>query len=201
MIAKMIVQHVVISSRYGMTDIFISDNRTEFVNKIAWELNKRIGCTHRITSPYHPQANGLVERLNRTTTDRLHTTIENQDDWVSALPTIVWVHRSSIHSSTNYEALRMLIGRKPKLPAECEELPDDIELIPDLDEHEVKEILHEVEQTNLQVLLKMKDDIFDDVAHNIKKAQKRQKKNYDIRHSGNKTKLENRRHGCEGNTS
>ena len=101
-----------------------------------------------------------MERLNRTTTDRLWTTIENQDDWVSALPTIAWVHRSSIHSSTNYKPLRLLIGRKPKLPAQCEELPDNIELIPDLDEGQVKEILQEVEQTNLQVLLKMKADIY-----------------------------------------
>ena len=162
----------------------------QFVNKIAWELNSKAGCTHRVTSSYHPQANGLVERLNRTTTDRFQTTIENQDDWVSALPTIAWVHRSSIHPSTNYEPLRLLTGRKPKLPAECEDLPDDIELIPDLDEDRVEEILNEVEQTNLQVLLKMKDDIFDDAEYNIKKAQKRQKKNYDIRHSGNKTKLE-----------
>ena len=171
----MIVQHVVISSRNGMTDIFISDNGTEFVNKIAWELNNRTGCTHRVTSPYHPQANGLVEKLNRTTTHRLWTTIENQDDWVSALPTIAWVHRSNIHSSTNYKTLRLLIGRKPKLPAECEELTDDIELIPDLDEHQVKDILQEVEQTNLQVLLQMKDDIFNDAAHSIKKAQKKTK--------------------------
>ena len=36
----------------------------------------------------------------------------------------------------------------------------------------------------------MKDDIINAAADNIKKAQKRQKKNYDIRHSGNKTKLE-----------
>ena len=36
----------------------------------------------------------------------------------------------------------------------------------------------------------MKEDIVDDAYHNIKKAQKRQKKNYDIRHSVNKTKLE-----------
>ena len=72
-IVKMIdlVQYVVISSRYGMTDMSFSDNGTEFVNKIAQELNSRAGCTHRVTSPYHPQANGLVERLNRTTTDRL----------------------------------------------------------------------------------------------------------------------------------
>ena len=64
--------------RYGVTDIFISDNGTEFVNKIACELNNRAGCTHCATSPYHPQANGLVERLNRTMTEHLHTTIEKQ---------------------------------------------------------------------------------------------------------------------------
>ena len=41
-----------------------------------------------------------------------------------------------------------------------------------------------------KILLKLKEDIFDDAAHNIKKAQKRQKKNYVIRHLVNKTKLE-----------
>ena len=64
MIVESIVQHAAISCRYGVTDIFISDNGTEFVNKIARELNTQAGCTHRITSPYYPQANGLVERLN-----------------------------------------------------------------------------------------------------------------------------------------
>ena len=176
--------------RYRVTDIFISDNGTEFVNKIACKLCNRAGCTHCVMSPYHPQENGLVERLNRTTTEHLHTTIEKQDDWVATLPIIAWVHRPSTHSSTNYEPLRMLIGRKPKLPGECEDLLDDIEQIPDLQEGQVKEILEELEQTNIQILLKMKEDIFDDAYHNIKKAQKRQKKNYNIRHSVNKTKLE-----------
>ena len=32
----------------------------------------------------------------------------------------------------------------------------------------------------------MRDDIFEDAEQNIKKAQKRQKRNYDLRHSGNK---------------
>ena len=109
---------------------------------------------------------------------------------MAALPTIAWVHRSSIHSSTNYEPLKVLIGRKPKLLAECDELPDDTEQTQDLQESQVKEIIEELEQTNIQILLKMKQNMFDDAYHNIKKAQERQKKNYNIRHSVNKTKLE-----------
>ena len=65
--------------RYRVTDIFISDNGTEFVNKIAYELNNRAECTHHVMSPYYPQANGLVEMLNRTTTEGLHTTIKKWD--------------------------------------------------------------------------------------------------------------------------
>ena len=53
----------------------------------------------------------------------------------------------------------MLIDRKPKLSAECEDLLNDIEQIPDLEEGQVKEILEELEQTNLQILLRMKEDI------------------------------------------
>ena len=82
-------------------------------------------------------------------------------------------------SNTTYSYL--VRYQKPKLPAECEELPDDIELIPDLEESQVKEILEELEDTNLQTLLKMRDDIFEDAGQNIKKAQKRQKRNYDLR--------------------
>ena len=38
--------HDVISYRYGVRDIFISDQGTKFVNKIARNLNARAGCTH-----------------------------------------------------------------------------------------------------------------------------------------------------------
>ena len=99
------------------------DKGTDFVNKVAKYLYEKTGVTHHITSPYHPQANGLVERLNRTT-DRLKTLIKEQHDWVECLQMVAWIHRSSMHTSTNYEPIRMLIGWKPKMPAEC----TDIEL-------------------------------------------------------------------------
>ena len=96
--------------RYRVTDIFINDNGNEFVNLIAEDLYERTGVQQHITSPYHPQANGLVERVNRTTTDRLKTMIKEQTDWVDALQTVAWVHRSMCHASTNYEPLRIILG-------------------------------------------------------------------------------------------
>ena len=53
--------------RYGITDIHISDRGKEFVNNMARELYKKCSVKHRITTPYHPHANGMIEHLNRTT--------------------------------------------------------------------------------------------------------------------------------------
>ena len=41
---------------YGITDIHITDNGTEFVNKISKELYARHNVAHRITCPYQPTA-------------------------------------------------------------------------------------------------------------------------------------------------
>ena len=56
---------------YGVTDIHITDNGMEFVNQISKELYTRCNVAHPITSPYHPAANGLMERLNRTMTEMM----------------------------------------------------------------------------------------------------------------------------------
>ena len=40
--------------RYGVCDIHVTDNGTEFVNVISKELYRRTGVTHHLTSPFHP---------------------------------------------------------------------------------------------------------------------------------------------------
>ncbi|TKR69780.1 hypothetical protein L596_021886 [Steinernema carpocapsae] len=36
------------------------------------ELVKRLNIGHRLSTPYHPQTNGLVERMNRTVKELEH---------------------------------------------------------------------------------------------------------------------------------
>ena len=59
----------------------MTDNRTEFVKKISKELYARCNVAHHITSPYHPAVNGLIERLNRTTTEMIVKGLNKQGDW------------------------------------------------------------------------------------------------------------------------
>ena len=71
---------------------------------------ERAHCKHRITSSYHPQSNGLVERQNRTTTQFLLKNMDCQDDWVKMIPTMMASHRHTVHSTTNCEPSAMLLG-------------------------------------------------------------------------------------------
>ena len=57
----------------GMTDVpveertaLLSDNRAGYLSRQFGEYLRLVGVRHIITSPYHPQTNGKIERYHRT---------------------------------------------------------------------------------------------------------------------------------------
>ena len=102
-----------------MTDIHIMNNSSEFANNLSKEMYKELRVNLRLTTPYHPQANGMIKWTNRTTSQMILKMLhENnkQQDWVDYLPTVGFALCTSIHKSTNYEPLALLLGRKLKIP-------------------------------------------------------------------------------------
>ena len=168
---------------YGVTDIHISNRGNEFCNMVFKELYKKCGVRHHIIMPYHPQANGMIERCNHTTSEmilKMISTERKQKDWVNYLPTVAFVC-SSMHHITNYEPLRLVIGHKPKLPSECTQYEEDVLKNPDFTEDEIELLSQTVTQENFHNLAEMRDLVFANAHANIKKGQKRQKINYDLR--------------------
>ena len=49
---------------HGCFEIQINDQGREFANEVCKQLHELTGVEQRVTSAYHPQANGLVERQN-----------------------------------------------------------------------------------------------------------------------------------------
>ncbi len=83
--------------------------------------------------------------------------IQEQDDWPDMLTSIAFAYRSSQHGTTHYEPIRLLIGRKPKLPAGM--INADIDLdhvnIPDLTKEQVEDMEQAIANENIQILEEM----------------------------------------------
>ena len=92
----------------------MSDQGREFVNRVNEELFQLCGTDHRISSAYHPQSNGLDERLNQTLTRALVKFVnDNQDDWDAHIKSILYAYRTSKNDSTKFTPFELMFGRYP----------------------------------------------------------------------------------------
>ena len=72
--------------RFGCSKIIISDQGREFVNRVNQEMFELTKTNHRVSTAYHPQTNGLVERFNQTLQRALVKLVQKeQNDWVCTL--------------------------------------------------------------------------------------------------------------------
>ena len=181
-----------IFSRFGCPEIIISDRGTEFNNALSASLYQRMGVHHRVTSPYHPEANGMVEKANSTTTNRLKACINEQQDWLGLLDSLAMAYRASEHSSTRKSPYEMMTGSQMRLPIDLASNPfrsggavdQDEQCDPDTDcdSENVQSTRNFDEIVSAHQALRR--DIHNEAAANIVHAQARQAKNYDARHRG-----------------
>ena len=98
---------------FGAPKEILSDQGNEFVNDVIYTLNEIAGIEHRITSAYHPQANGQTENFNKTliTCLKKHTE-EEPSKWHLWIPYVLMAYRSRVHASTKTTPYELLFGRK-----------------------------------------------------------------------------------------
>ena len=81
----------------------MTDQGTEFHNRVNDELMKVFGIQHCLTTLYHPQANGMDERLNQALVNSLAKFAQDScQTWDEKLPEIVNVYNTAMQESTKH---------------------------------------------------------------------------------------------------
>ena len=115
--AERIVRALIdIFSRFGIPEILHSDQGRNFESTILKKTCAAFGIVKSRTTSYHPQGDGMVERLNRTPLQLLRAYVQQQSDWECQLPLLLYAYRTARHTSTHLSPFLLLMGREPVLP-------------------------------------------------------------------------------------
>eukprot|EP00253_Pinus_taeda_P009871 PITA_09871 len=106
---------------YGLPREIITDGGPQFArNRIAATLNN-YHVQHKITTAYHPQANGQVESSNKIIETILTKIVaSHRRDWAARLPEALWAYRTTWRSTTGHSPYQLMFRKQPIFPIEFE---------------------------------------------------------------------------------
>lgn len=113
-----LVKHV---SLFGLMEQIRSDGGSQFTATISQEVAKYLGINHFIILPYHPQANGIVERRNGEVLKHLRAIVMERrvrNKWSHFLPIVQNVLNNSIDLSMNTSPSKLIFGDQIKTTVE-----------------------------------------------------------------------------------
>ena len=116
--AKLIVEHLInFFGHFGMPVILQTDGASYFTGRVFENALAELGIQHRVSSPYHPQTQGAVERSQQTIKSVLRKFSEEfQGAWDSDLPFLLISMRDAVSDSTGLTPYELVFSHQVRGP-------------------------------------------------------------------------------------
>ncbi|XP_057730621.1 uncharacterized protein LOC130945952 [Arachis stenosperma] len=143
--SKEFVKKCVIT-RFGIPEVIISDNGTQFTDKKFTEFLNGLGIRQRFSSVEHPRTNGQVESANKVILSGLKKRLDNKKGaWADELAAVLWSYRTTEQSSTRETPFRLTYGVDAVIPVEISE-PSPRLLLKGVEETVEKDLIDEARE-------------------------------------------------------
>ena len=108
---------------FGVPDQLLTDNGTQFTSEVMLAVEHIMGIKQLLTTVYHPECNGLIERFHSFLKEKLKIAALQrklnyfgEDDWDRFIPSIVHAYNITPHTITKHAPYHLLFGKQPQLP-------------------------------------------------------------------------------------
>ena len=105
-----------IFSRVGVPLRLLSDQGTQFVGKVITKLCASLQIDMIQSAPYHPEGNGVVERMHGTLNAMLTKASRQGLNWVGQVPFALFALRSAPNRDTGFSPYELVYGRYMRTP-------------------------------------------------------------------------------------
>ena len=106
---------------HGLPERLVSDRDSKFTSDFWKECMRILGTTRCMTTAYHPQADGQVERTNQVIEDMMrHWINPQQTNWDTLLDCAEFAMNNSISATTQNTPFRLNYGQDPLTPLSIE---------------------------------------------------------------------------------
>ncbi|GES72439.1 retrovirus-related Pol polyprotein from transposon 412 [Rhizophagus clarus] len=154
-VAKFIYEEII--CRHGVPQEILSNRGTSFVNQVIDKLCENYQTKYRLTSPYRPQTNGMVECFNRTLGECIAKLVNSKNkEWDQLVDATLFAYRTKKHSTTEKDEQNPLLVRLYQLIENLETDRQEVIGIIDKEQQKQKE---RHDQQGISVKLKIGDKV------------------------------------------
>uniref|UniRef100_A0A8C1S4H7 Integrase catalytic domain-containing protein n=1 Tax=Cyprinus carpio TaxID=7962 RepID=A0A8C1S4H7_CYPCA len=121
--AKVVVKELVkFCSTFGLPKIIQSDRGTNFTSHVFRQVLRELGVKHQLSSAYHPESQGALERFHQTLKSMLRAyCLDTGKDWGEGLPLLMFAIRETVQESLGFSPAELVFGHTVRGPLKLSE--------------------------------------------------------------------------------
>lgn len=102
---------------FGLLKIVQRNQGMNFTSQTFSQVLKRLGIKHNVSTAYHPESQGALERFHQTLKSMLHTySFELERDWEEEISWLLFASQDIIQESLGFSPAELVFGHNLRGP-------------------------------------------------------------------------------------